>query len=111
MMKAPKALTDQKASVMGYKLSRNQKFVKMQDFYCMQMHALPTEAPLCGIDSAKGPGATTITNLSWVQKQKLWSPAMRDKLRDETPPWRDKNRDSLPRKAGTFSAMRETTFL
>jgi hypothetical protein len=29
------------------------------------------------------PGAGTITNLSWVQEQKLRSPALRDKLRDE----------------------------
>ena len=37
------------------------------------------------------PGATTVTNLSWLQGQKLRRPALRDKLRDEIPPWCGKN--------------------
>ena len=37
----------------------------------------PEEASGC-------PGTSAITNLAWVQEQKLRSPALRDKLRDET---------------------------
>ena len=52
-------------AVSRYKLSRSQKTVTVQDFNCGQMRALPIEAERSGC-----PGATTITNLSWVQEQK-----------------------------------------
>jgi hypothetical protein len=36
------------------------------------------------------------TKLSWEQEQKLRSPALQDKLRDEIPPWRGKKCDNFP---------------
>ena len=47
----------------GYKLSRSQKSVTVQDYNCGQMRMPP-------LSEAKGPGAKTITNLSLVQEQK-----------------------------------------
>jgi hypothetical protein len=48
----------------------------------------------CSFSEGWCPGATAITNLSKVQEQKLRSPALRGKLRDEPEPrsWRDKLR-------------------
>jgi hypothetical protein len=49
---------------MGYKLSRSQIFVKVQEFNCGQMRALPTEAERRWVS-----GLSPVTKLSWVQEQ------------------------------------------
>ena len=81
-------------AVSRYKLSRRQKTVKgFEILIACRCAFCPTYPPAGG--EVGCPGARTFNNLSWVQEQKLRSHALRDKLRDEIPPWRGKNCDEL----------------
>jgi hypothetical protein len=69
-------------AVSRYKLSRSQEFVKVQDFNCGQMCALPTEAERRWVSGCKN-------HCEFV----LGAGAKVEEHSDEIPLWRDKNCD------------------
>ena len=79
--------------VSRYKFDRSREAITVQEIYGGHWRSVAVQA-VSEPENCHGagfklrcrcacPGARTITNLSWVQEQKLRSPALRGKLRDE----------------------------